>query len=48
MSDERFNFGIRFTDDMLRLLVCIATINRGWTEEQIFFIRQVEKELFDD
>lgn len=43
-----FNFGTKFTEDMVKLLVCIATSNRGWTEEQINFMKQVEKELFGD
>ena len=47
MSEKRFNF-ISFTDDELRLLVCIATSSRGWTYEQHKFMRRLEKELFDD
>ena len=34
--------------DLLRLLVCIATSSRGWTDEQHKFMRKLEKELFDD
>lgn len=33
---------------LLRLLVCIATSSRGWTEEQYNFMRRLEKELFPD
>lgn len=47
MSEKQFNF-ISFTDDELRLLFCIATSSRGWTEEQHNFMRRLEKELFDD
>ena len=47
MSEKPFNF-ISFTDDELRLLVCIATGSRGWTDEQDKFMRRLEKELFDD
>lgn len=39
---------VSFTDDELRLLVCLATSSRGWTDEQHKFIRKLEKELFDD
>lgn len=47
MREKPFNF-ISFTDDELRLLVCIATSSRGWTDEQHKFMRRLEKELFDD
>lgn len=39
---------VSFTDDELRLLVCIATSSRGWTDEQQKFMKKLEKELFDD
>ena len=39
---------IVISNTLLRLLVCIATSNRGWTEEQHKFMRKLEKELFDD
>lgn len=47
MSEKRFNF-ISFTDDGLRLLVCIAMSHRGLTEEELNFMRRLERELFDD
>ena len=47
MNDERFNF-VSFTDDEVRLLVCIAMSHRGLTEEELNFMRKLEKELFDD
>ena len=39
---------VSFTKDELRLLVCIATSSRGWTDEQHKFMKKLEKELFDD
>lgn len=47
MNDKRFNF-ISFTDDELRLLVCIAMSHRGLTEEELNFMRRLEKVLFDE
>lgn len=46
-EDNRFNF-ISFTDDELRLLVCIAMSHRGLTDEEWQFMKRLEKELFDD
>ena len=39
---------IVISDTLFRLLVCIATSSRGWTEEQHNFMRRLEKELFDE
>ncbi len=47
MSEKPFNF-ITFTHDELRLLVCIATSDRGWTDEEREFIKLLEKKLFPD
>lgn len=47
MSETHFN-SYNFTDDELRLLVCIATSSRGWTDEEHKFMRRLEKELFDE
>lgn len=47
MSKKPFNF-VSFTDDEVRLLVCIAVSQRGMTDEEWQFMRRLEKELFDD
>lgn len=47
MSEKPFNF-FNFTNDELRLLVCIAVSHRGLTDEERQFMRRLEKELFDD
>ena len=47
MSEKRFNF-ISFTDDELRLLVCIADSKWGWNEEQELFMKKLRKELFKE
>lgn len=36
------------TETLLKLLVCIATSNRGWTDEERWFIKLLERELFPD
>lgn len=33
---------------LLKLLVCIATSDRGWTDEERLFIKLLERELFPD
>lgn len=35
-------------DDLGRLLFCIATMKRGWTEEQHSFINELERKLFPE
>ena len=47
MTEKRLNFGTT-SDDMVRLLVCIATAKWGWTDEQLSFMKQVRKELFKE
>lgn len=39
---------IVISNTLVRLLVCIATSSRGWTDEQHKFMRKLEKELFND
>lgn len=36
------------TETLLKLLVCIATSNRGWTDEERWFIKLLERRLFPD
>ena len=35
-------------ETLLKLLVCIATSDRGWTDEERWFIKLLERELFPD
>lgn len=49
MSEKQLDFGkigTNFTDDFIRLLICIAVSNRGLTEEEWAFIKKAEKEFF--
>ena len=33
-------------DDLVKLLICIATLKRGHTDEQIQFLNRMEKQYF--
>lgn len=43
MTIKQCNF-VSFTDDEVRLLVCIAMSQRGLTDEELNFMRRLEKE----
>ena len=36
------------SDDIIRLLICIAQQKRGFTDEQIKFLNRMEKQFFGD
>ena len=37
---------IIISDDIVRLLICIASQKRGYTDEQIDFLNRMEKQFF--
>lgn len=45
MTEKKFEVD---TETLLKLLVCIATSDRGWTDEERWFIKLLERELFPD
>ena len=45
MSEKKFEVD---TETLLKLLVCVATSDRGWTDEERLFIKLLERELFPD
>lgn len=39
---------IIISDELVMLLICIATAKRGWSIEQINFINKLEKKYFPE
>ena len=35
-------------EQFIKLLICIALSNRGWIEEEIWFMKQLEKKYFPE